>query len=160
MRFTSESPSYVPNGATHCTLAPLIATMPINFHPDHPLRYEIPNQHRRNCAICGPLLRHLSLLQLAVDRLRCRPDRHLSIYPVGTASSACRPSVAPSDRGGLGLFPDSRSASLAAVFSEHDRRPIRLCLCGRDLDSGNPTARRCVRVQHSARSQLLRASVI
>ena len=31
------------------------------------------------CAVCGPLCRHLSFLQLAVERLRRRPDHHLSI---------------------------------------------------------------------------------
>jgi len=46
------------------------------FSSGSPLRYEIPNQHSRNCAICGPLLRHLSLPQLAVDGIRCRPDHH------------------------------------------------------------------------------------
>jgi hypothetical protein len=30
-------------------------------------------------AVCGPLLRHRSFLQLALDRLRRRPDHHLSI---------------------------------------------------------------------------------
>jgi hypothetical protein len=43
---------------------------------------------------------------------------------------ACRPSVAPSDRGRLGLRSDSRSASPSVAFSAHDRRRIRLCQFG------------------------------
>ena len=50
----------------------------------------MPNQHSRNCAICGPALRHLSFLQLAVDGLRCRPDHHLSI-PSGPAATRSGP---------------------------------------------------------------------
>jgi hypothetical protein len=45
----------------------LFASMFKSFHMDRFLRCKIPKQHNRNRATRGPLLRHLSLRQLAVD---------------------------------------------------------------------------------------------
>jgi hypothetical protein len=69
----------------------------MNLHPDSPLRYGIAERHNRNCAFGGSLLHHLSLLQPAGDRLRCRPDHH-PFYSVGTGSSEIRSSIAPNRR--------------------------------------------------------------
>ena len=54
------------------------------FHAFHtgslPLRNEIPHQHRRNRAICGPLLRDIFLTPTRCRLFRCQPEPS-SIYP-------------------------------------------------------------------------------
>ncbi len=94
------------------------------FSSESPLRCEIPNQPRRNCAICGPLLQHLSLAQRVVKRLRCRPDPHLSI-----------PSV-PATLRSYPAWPETAVAS-------HGSRPAAARYTSRALPAGAKSNLRC-----------------